>query len=562
MGGIRRWVAACAAGTVLSAGLLAVTAQQAAAETTYVAPAGNLTVYGKGYGHGRGMSQYGAQGHALAGRTYTQILDFYYPGTTTATIPSANRTIRVHITADTSPGLKVRAVSGLRVQDLGTNAEFTLPVATAYTHWELRPYGDTRTQLYRYSTSAGWQLYRSMAGMAQFEGPPVTRLVLPSGSEVPYRGTLRTADRAGTDLDTINILSMDYYLRGVVPKESPSSWRPAALQAQAVAARTYAYSKRTTSRDYDLCDTTACQVYGGYGAEVTSTSNAVVATGNVIRTYGGTPILAEFSSSNGGYTAPGDKPYLTAKADPYDAYPGNGNANANWSVSLNRATTEAKFGVGTLKAIIIGQRNGYSTWGGRVVSAEIRGTTATRTYTGDQLRFLLGLKSTWIRFDTSAITKRWLAIGGGSSAVGNPIGYEWPVRGGTGQAFATGHIYWSSGFGAWEIYGGFETRYQQIGGPNHAIGLPIAARFNGAKAGSLVQRFGAGRMFYSAATSTREVYGPIYNAYYSVGLEGGRLGLPTSYRVPFTSGGGWRQHFQGGYINLYASNNSTYIVYT
>src|SRR5262245_36988254 len=81
MGGIRRWVALCAAGTIISAGMIAATATYAAAETTYVAPSGDIKVFGKGFGHGRGMSQYGAQGHALAGHSYTQILDFYYPGT-------------------------------------------------------------------------------------------------------------------------------------------------------------------------------------------------------------------------------------------------------------------------------------------------------------------------------------------------------------------------------------------------------------------------------------------------------------------------------------------------
>ena len=106
----RRPIALCAAVMVVSAGVMAGTAQQAAAAESYwIAPAGNLTVFGKGYGHGRGMSQYGAQGAALAGLTSAQILDFYYPGTAAATT-SGN--IRVHITADTSPGAYVRPATG------------------------------------------------------------------------------------------------------------------------------------------------------------------------------------------------------------------------------------------------------------------------------------------------------------------------------------------------------------------------------------------------------------------------------------------------------------------
>ena len=224
-------------------------------------------------------------------------------------------------------------------------------------------------------------------------------MVLPNGTTATYRARLRTADRAGTDLDTLNVLTMEYYLQGVVPKEAITTWRPAALQAQAVAARTYAASQVGSHNDYDLCDTVTCQVYGGYAAEVASTNAAVVATSNQIRTYAGKPIFAQFSSANGGYTAPGDQPYLVAKPDPYDGRAGNGNPNSDWTVSLDRAATEAKVGVGTIEQINVLERNGYGTWGGRVVSVEIRGTAGTKTFSGDELRFLLGLKSTWIQFD-------------------------------------------------------------------------------------------------------------------------------------------------------------------
>jgi len=559
----RRPIAVCAAVMVVSAGVMAGTAQAAAAESYWIAPAGNLTVFGKGYGHGRGMSQYGAQGAALAGLTSAQILDFYYPDTAAATT-SGN--IRVHITADTSPGAYVRPATGLRARSSSTGTTWALPVSSTISGWIISPYGDHQTRLSYYrTTTRSWVLWKSMAGMAEFYGAAVTRLVLPTGGEVPYRGTLRVVDRAGTDLDTVNVLSMDYYLRGVVPKEAITSWRPAALQAQAVAARTYAARKRAQSTgDFDLCDTVACQVYGGYAAEVASTNDAIVATSNLIRTYGGSPILAEFSSSNGGYTAPGGTAYLPAKPDPYDAYAGNGNPNSNWTVSIARATAEAKFGVGTVKLIVIAQRNGYGTLGGRVLSVDVVGTTGSKTYTGDELRFLLGLKSAWFLFDHSAITKRWIAIGGDSSPVGSPIGYEWPVVGGTGQAFATGHIYWTSDYGAWETFGGFETRYQQIGGPAHAIGLPIGPRLDGAVVGSVVQRFRNGRIFAADEILTeREVYGRIYTAYYGVGLEGGRLGLPTSYQYPvqFSMTAGAQQLFQGGYINWYASNDTTAVIY-
>lgn len=539
---------------VLGAGLAA----PAAAETTYVAPTGDIRVDGKGFGHGRGMSQYGAQGQALAGRSATQILDFYYPGTTTTTSRAA---VRVLITADTTASLRVLAAAGLQVHDLKTVRTYSLPSATFYQQWELRGHGTGGTQLWAYSDRTGWKLYRSMTGMAQFQGPAVTKLVLPSGASRPYRGALRTADRGGADLDTLNVIAVDDYVRGVVPKEAIPSWRPAALQAQAIAARTYAMSRRTISRDYDLCDTVYCQVYGGYAAELAATNNAVVATANKIRTYAGKPILAEFSSSNGGYTAKGDNTYMPVKADPYDAYAGNGNGNASWTTTLSRSRLQSALGVGTVKTITVTKRNGSGTWGGRVVSAQIRGTAGTRTFTSDQLQLTLRLKSSWVRFDDSPIGKRWKAIGAAASPVGTPSGFEWPVRGGVGQAYRKGYLYWSASNGAWETYGSVQTRYRQLGGPNSALGIPIGAWSAGARPGSVVQRFKGGRIFTSAATGTREVTGRIYTAYYAAGLEKGRLGLPRSYRVPFTSGGGYRQFFQGGYVNWSTTSNRTAVVF-
>ena len=83
-------------------------------------------------------------------------------------------------------------------------------------------------------------------------------------SRVAYRGTLRAIKG-----DTVNILPLDDYLKGVVPREVPASWKPAAVQAQAVAARTYAaFGRREPQAShYQICDTTACQVYGGYSDE-------------------------------------------------------------------------------------------------------------------------------------------------------------------------------------------------------------------------------------------------------------------------------------------------------
>jgi SpoIID/LytB domain protein len=363
-----------------------------------VQQAATTTIKGRGYGHGRGMSQYGAQGAAIAGKSAKQILDFYYPGTT---VGKATGSIRIRINADTTDGLRVAVAYNLRVRDVSAGRVWTLPRSASMSQWSLDPYGEHGTRLRSYNAKKRtWTVWTSFKGMGQFEGPAVIALVPPSGSLTGYRGSLRTADMAGPHFDTINILPLETYLRGVVPREAPSSWRPAALQAQAIAARTYAvyHRMRAGSRGYDLCDTTACQVYWGWGSEAATTNTAVRATAGQIRLYRNTPIIAEFSSSNGGATAAGGVPYQVMKVDGWDAYPGNKNASANWSVTRSSAAMQAAFGVGALRILRVTKRTGVGPGGGRVLWVEAVGAAGRKVLTGDQVRSKLKLRSNWFYF--------------------------------------------------------------------------------------------------------------------------------------------------------------------
>jgi stage II sporulation protein D len=358
----------------------------------------STTITGRGYGHGRGMSQYGAQGAALAGQTAKQILDFYYPGTA---IGKATGNIRVRLTADTTDGVRVASANNLKLRDLKTGTVYTLPKASTRNQWSIDPHGEHGTRVSSFDAKKRtWTLWRTLKGMAQFEGPVVIALVLPNGSSAGYRGILRAADTAGAHLDTINALSLEAYLRGVVPREASVSWRPAALQAQAVAARTYAtyYRKRAGNRASDLCDTIACQVYGGYGSEKPSTNTAIAATAGQIRLYRNTPIIAEFSSSNGGATAAGGAPYQLVKVDGWDAYPNNRNPNVSWSVTRTSAQLQAAFGVGALRSLKVTGRTGVGPTGGRVLSVEAVGAAGKKLFSGDQVRAKLGLRSAWFTF--------------------------------------------------------------------------------------------------------------------------------------------------------------------
>lgn len=382
---------------VLSSTLISATAQAQEGKPTATAVP-DISISGRGFGHGRGMSQYGAQGAAIAGKPVKQILDFYYPGTTTG---KATGSIRVRVSADTTDGVRVGTVNHLRVRSLATGAVYTLPKASTRNQWSIDPYGDHGTKVSSYDAKTRkWTLWKTITGMAQFEGAAVTGLILPSGAVRRYRGALRAIDVSGAHLDTVNVVSLEYYLRGVVPREALSSWRPAALQAQAVAARTYSvfHRSRAARKAYDLCDTTSCQVYGGYDSEKASTNTAIAATAGQIRLYKGRPIIAEFSSSNGGATAAGDVPYQVMKADGWDAYPGNGNPNVTWTVTRTAAEVQALFDVGSIRSLRVLKRTGVGPAGGRALTVEAVGSKGKRVLTADQLRGKLHLKSGWIAF--------------------------------------------------------------------------------------------------------------------------------------------------------------------
>nr|WP_275426160.1 SpoIID/LytB domain-containing protein [Nocardioides gilvus] len=223
---------------------------------------------------------------------------------------------------------------------------------------------------------------------------------MPKGREVAYRGILRSASSGvGRARDTVNVVTMEHYLRGVVPLEMPASWNAEAVRSQAIAARTYATFERSNplARHYQICDTTQCQVYGGASAENPLSDAAIKATSREILTYQGKPAFTQFSSSSGGWTAPGSMPYLVAKEDPYDDWPGN--TVHSWKYETTAAKLEKVWPqLGDLERITVTKRNGHGDWGGRVLNLTLVGSKTKVRITGDEMRFALGLRSNWFRF--------------------------------------------------------------------------------------------------------------------------------------------------------------------
>lgn len=364
------------------------------AETFPVSPASTVSISGHGYGHGHGMSQWGAQGAGLQGLDYRQILDFYYPGTERGT--SAGK-VSVLISADTSSDVLVKSTQGLVVKALSKKKTFRVtrlkPRATA---WKLTPTAAGTRISFRTNR---WRTLTKFKGDAEFSanGRPITLKV--PGAKLAYRGKLRA-----TKGDTVNILPLDSYLRGVVPQEVPAQWTPAAVQAQSVAARSYAAYERanvSTARHFQLYDTTRSQVYGGVDAEQPESNAAIKATRKQVVTYAGAPAFTQFSASNGGWLSAGSQPYLVAKADPYDAA-GGADPHSSWTVAVTGAQLQAHYPqIGTISRLDIPVRDGNGDFGGRADSVVLTGSSGAVTVDGENFRFAVGLKSDWFTFAIS-----------------------------------------------------------------------------------------------------------------------------------------------------------------
>lgn len=403
---------------VLVAAAVAVAAPSAAraADETYLRPAsGTFPLAGRGYGHGHGMSQYGAKGAAEAGLTWQQIMAFYYPGTAIGAIggPGNNPLLRVRLTGlSTTP---VVARPGLRVDLDRTGTPTTwqaLPTSitrrgVAYTvdQWDVAWYADTDGAA---PDLSGWYVRWSPTGSGGFNNYtaiPATALTTafdnPTDGWVrrgtptsysTYRGELRhvrSAATAGASVTVVDALPMESYLRGVVPNEMPASWSPQAVRSQAVAARTYAEYERLhapSGRAWDTCDTTSCQVMRPVETEAAAADAAISATAGQVVTYSGSAAFTQFSASNGGYMVAGSQPYLVAKADPYDTY--------SWTASTTATSLERTWpSIGRLVSLSL-TRDGRGPWGGRVTYVTLRGSSATVSVTGGAFASALGLRST------------------------------------------------------------------------------------------------------------------------------------------------------------------------
>jgi stage II sporulation protein D len=325
-----------------------------------------LVVSGHGWGHGLGLSQWGAYGYARHGWTYDRILAHYYPGTTLG--PAKTGTVRVLVASGGKATIKGSAPWAV------TDATGAHPAVTPEA-LVVKPSG--------------------IVGQPSLQSPfTITSSQPLTVNGTAYRGKL-VLSTDGKLVQVVDTLGLEAYLKGVVPSEMPSNWSPEALKAQAVAARSYALANLTKGRAFDLYGDTRDQAYGGVAAESPSASAAIDATRGQVVLYKGKVADTLYFSTSGGRTASALEstgtavPYLVPAADPYDTL----SPYHDWGPVLFDAAKVAKQLKLSAPIADVQAVDGAS---GRVKTLTVVSTDDSQvTLSGNQVRTALDLRSTW-----------------------------------------------------------------------------------------------------------------------------------------------------------------------
>jgi SpoIID/LytB domain protein len=402
-------------------------------------PSANVELSGHGWGPGDGMGQWGALGYALQGDTYQQIIQHFYGetasgattlGTLSASAEATN--IRVSLTEDAGVDPVVLSDSPYSVAGVQVPAGQAVEMVPA-------------------ATAGEWNVFEGAGCSGPWPTPVATGVSDPTavptlspplgasnassealqlcltGGNLVVRGNIEAVFNSAGAARTVNILPLEQYIAGVVPNESPAGWgnlgvlgaqgEPEgfqALEAQAIAARSYAMSDLGGYGGYaDVCDTT-CQSYRGIANETTISDLATTDTaGNVVFLPSGAVAETVYSASTGGETDSGGT--YSAVADSGDAVcvTGGCNPNHNWTAQIPVATIEADYPqIGSLTNVDVTERNGLGDMGGRVLELSLVGTTGSVQVSGDTFASQFGLLSNWFSVTSQVsggIGGYWLA---------------------------------------------------------------------------------------------------------------------------------------------------------
>ena len=333
-------------------------------------------VKGAGFGHGVGMSAYGAYGFGKHDWGYKRILGHYFKRTK---VKRLRRTPEVRVLLETSPGdvtfSNAKRACGRRLKP-------------ARTYRAERNGSNVRL------TAKRGRALGSCGARLRAEGAGKVRI----GGLGPHRGELVVSPGGSGSLHVINKLGVNHYVQGVIPVELFPSWPKQTLRAFAVAMRSIALTTDVGGDGYELYPDTRTQVYGGAGVETKRTNRAVRATRGEVVAYRGKAVQATYFSASGGRTESGflgapDVPWLQSVKDPYDHL----SPLHRWRFRFSQAEMNAKLGPyvdGRLKRIVVTKRGDSP----RIDRAKLIGSGGTASVRGDTIQAALGLYDRWAFF--------------------------------------------------------------------------------------------------------------------------------------------------------------------
>lgn len=530
-----------------------------------VAQAGDsFRFYGSGYGHGIGMSQWGAYGLANEGWTYRQILTHFYSRTQVADPSTVPRKIRVGLTSRRR-NIHVTAKNGpVRLWMDGPGATFVARIPSGKT-WTVSAASAVRKFAIRDHTGAlvkGRRWGGPARGIFATYADTGARAFVPEADEVWHQGFAYAYGSLEFDLyactdgcaERLTIeLPFERYLRGI--GEMPSSWPGAALRSQAVAARTFATYKirrqgLRSDCDCHLGDGAGDQVYVGWSKETGPDGDrwvaAVMGTAGEVVTYSGSVIQAFYAASDGGYSEDVEDvwhggnpayaiPYLQGVCDPGEYT--SANPWTDWTRSFTASNLSSRLspytgGIGTISRFT-DVRRGVS---GRIVSAIARGTGGSASVAGSEIKAALGLPDgrVWINRDRNvvgAVRAKYDAV---MCRPGLPRSTRLVLDHGSRQLFERGGIYRNGrvDLTVW-LKGSVHTEYLRVGGAAGRLGLPVSgptpsARTYGPETCSGCRKIvlERGRIYFKPGLGAHALWGPVLSEYLSRGGAQGALGYP------------------------------------
>ncbi len=542
--------------------------------------ASTFTFYGSGYGHGIGMSQWGAYGLAQMGWGHTDILTHFYQGTDVAATSALPKTVRVGLTSERKR-IHLTAQAG--------RVRLSIDAALTGTLVGKIPMGATWTVRVKDGAYAVRDANGALVGGQRWGGPAHglfatyadvgSRVFVPEadgiwGKGFSYsRGYLefnlyRCATAGGCEERLILPLSLEEYLYGL--GEVPASWPMEALEAQVDAARTYAvYAIRHTGIRSDcnchLSDGSNDQTYIGYNREGGTAGGRWVAavdgtTGEVV-TYRGAVIQSFYAASDGGYSENVEDvwhggnpayavPWLTGVCDPGEST--TSNPWTDWTKTFSSADATARLlaytgSVGTVTRFTKVDR-GVS---GRIVSLTVVGTAGTARVSGSQLRAAFGLYDdrVWINQDRNVVGSIREKYDTLMCAPGLPASKQQAVPDGAQQFFQNGGLFQNSprALIVW-LKGPIYAEYRAVGAGDGALGVPKSAtRAVKACAGCGRVDFIGGRIYLHPDLGAHALWGAVLTTYLDQGGAVGPLGFPLT-RTRQRSAGGTKARFEHGLI--------------